>query len=96
MAEFLAWETALVHTGATASENMTMEAAAIAVTNYLQELADDRKANPKGDVVTHVVQAKINDVPLTKQGDHWDSLSAVPGRSRHGHGYDGMVFSLPC
>ena len=44
-----------------------MEAAAIAVTNYLQELADDRKANPKDDVITHVVQAKINDVPLTNK-----------------------------
>jgi cytochrome P450 len=65
MEEFLAWEMALVHTGATASENMTMEAAAIALGNYLQELADDRKANPKDDVVTHVVRAKINDVPLT-------------------------------
>jgi cytochrome P450 len=65
--KFLAWETALVHTGSNASENMTMEAAAIGVTNYLQELADARRADPKDDLATYVVNAKIGDKPLTNK-----------------------------
>jgi cytochrome P450 len=65
MGKFLAWETALVQTGSTTSENLTMEAAAIAVTNYLEELVADRKKNPREDLTTHVVNAKIDGKPLT-------------------------------
>jgi len=65
MDKFLAWETALVHTGSTTSENLTMEAAAVAVTNYLEELAADRRKNPRDDITTHVVNARIDGQPLT-------------------------------
>ena len=65
MERFLAWETALVHTGSTTSENMTMEAAAIAVTGYLEELVADRRKNPRDDITTCIVNARIDDKPLT-------------------------------
>lgn len=67
MYKFLAWMKALVHTGKTASDNEAMEAAANAVASYLAQLAEERKAAPRNDITTYVVQAQIDGEPLSQK-----------------------------
>lgn len=67
MKMLLGWENALVHTGETASANASMEAAAIEVGKYLDNLAAKRKADPTDDITSYVVTAKIDGEPLTER-----------------------------
>lgn len=60
MERFLAWESVLVHTGDTATGNAAMEAAAVDITNYLVQLAADRRAEPKDDLASFIVNARID------------------------------------
>lgn len=65
MPKFLGWMKALVHTGEAAADNQSVENTATEVATYLKQLAADRKINPKDDIATYVVNAKIDGVPLS-------------------------------
>ncbi len=47
------------------------------IRDYFVDLLNDRRAHPRGDVVTHLVQTRINDVPFTDE--HVTAASEVLG-----------------
>jgi cytochrome P450 len=59
--QFLDWEFRLLH----APEIATKAAAAVAIRDYLRELADERRKRPTGDLTSVVVSARVDGRPLS-------------------------------
>lgn len=59
----VSWMHMMIH-GSTTEERL--EGAKIS-TQYFKDTITDRQANPRDDLITKVVQSKINDVPITAQ-----------------------------
>lgn len=65
MERFMAWEAVLVHTGDTADGNAAMENAANEISAYLKALAAARRTEPRDDLATFIVNARIDGEPLS-------------------------------